>query len=439
VITVNVEGVDTALTFPDGTKDSVIQNTVNKVIAEFSSSESSPSEFSPLGAALRSGGEKFLDNILQLPNTLGTFIGESAGAIKTGDFSQFGEGGGSNNLPLPTANDVFALAQGTGENVASLAGFFRGEDNQPFKGTLERHAEANQNQQQQSDEAARQQPFASAFGALFGDATTIATGRIPVKGGLSKIKPSSLIPGKAAELISKVRMTPGLPRLLDRALKTKGSLKLSKAAGFTVEAGFEGAALAVLNSDDPLTTAAYAAGAQTVGTTFIELGKGITSGGVKNAGLKIGLASVAVGSLIQILKEAAPGGRDNLLESITTGYEKTMYSLLLGGLSALGGFGRIPKGSKFAEDLPILADMLTSLPRNMVLGTVREVLVAEDEGNSMPTIILDKLSKNPSSFSKEARDLIEKSLTQEDVSFVDTVNNLFPKPALNTNPALPDF
>lgn len=417
MITVNVAGVDKTLTFPDGTKREVIARTVTDILGRFETERPSV-----IGATSRAGAEKFINNILQLPNTLGTFIGESAAAIKMGDFSQFGKGEGRSNLPLPTATDIFAGADVVGERSASLANILRGADNPPLETLPEAFGKAKLRQQQLSDVTRASRPIASATGDLLGDAATIATGRLPIRAGLSKIKPPAL-PKKAIELVSKIRMTPGLPRLLDRVLKTKSVTSLGKAAGRATEAGFEGAALAILNSDDPLETAAFAAGAQGLGTTFLELSKGITSGGAKSAGLKIGLAAVAVGSLIQLVKEATPGGRDRVLESMETGFSKVMFSLLLGGLSGLGGFGRL-KGTKFAEDLPILSDMLTSLPRNVVLGTLREVLVAEDEGNNTPGIVLDALSNNPNAFDKDVTALIEKALTQEDVSFVDTVNGL---------------
>lgn len=240
-------------------------------------------------------------------------------------------------------------------------------------------------------------PFAIAAGGLAGDAATLATGRLPLAKGINKLE--SKLTAKAPELFfgSTKAMDPGVGRLATRVITSPAMKSVARGAGRSVEAGFEAATLDLLKGDDPLETAAYAAGGQMAGSFLLHAGKGLLSGGPLKAGAKLGLAAFSAGSIVQMLKSATPGGKDFILQSLETGYDKVTYGLVLGAVAGLAGGGRL-RGGKLAEDLPKLTDAIATIPRGAMISLIEGFVDAPEPQQQQMETILVKLAEDPEYF-----------------------------------------
>lgn len=230
---------------------------------------------------------------------------------------------GSRELPVPDVQDVRA-----GVDVLGGGG---GEGSIP-----ERFTQARQGVVAEETRMAEERPIASTVGGLVGEGALLATGRLPIARGAARRAPEA---AKASEALAT-----GTQRLIARQLERPAVKRLARGAGRSLEAGLEGTVLSMLQDQDPVETASYAAGGQAVGSLFLEGGKGLVSGGVLKAGAKITLAAGAVTGLVQLTKSLTPGGRDRILESIETGFDKVKFALVAGTLSGAAGLGRLQIG-----------------------------------------------------------------------------------------------
>jgi hypothetical protein len=346
----------------------------------------------PTVSGLQAAGEsaliKFIDDfILGLPQGAGEFLAQGAGAIEA--------------IGPKTLDEAI---QGQRENfpAAALAAIprVRVEDIVP-------------GQKERQELAEEQQPGAVRGGKIAGDIIGMLGLRAPFAKKLAARKPPPVpISGPA-----------GVPRLMDRAFKHPATQKLLRGAGRAGEAGFEGAVLGVLSEGDPVELAAFGAGAQMANSAILEAGKGLFSGGVLKSSGKIGVAAFSVGALIQMLKTVTPGGKNFILESLETGFEKMAAALILGAGSALAGGGRV-RASKFAEDLPFISDAITAIPRNGLLATIKEYGQVDELSRGDIEAVMLKIVQDPKFFDPSTNRQLDRAIRQEDISFVETIERL---------------
>lgn len=215
-------------------------------------------------------------------------------------------------------------------------------------------------------------------------------------------------------------LAPGVARQLNAVWNSKALKSLRRGAGRAAETGIEGAALAAVNSDNPLEMAAWGAGTQAAGSFLLSAGADVFKGNLAGAGLKIAAASVGIGSVLQTIKEAAPGGRDRLLESLETGFSKVMLAIAGGALSGVAGLGRL-RGGELEKNLPVIADAITSIPRGATLSLIRQ-MTSDDPRAPMAEAALDKLQSDPAAFSTDQLRELNRALN--DGKFVDAVTRL---------------
>jgi hypothetical protein len=203
---------------------------------------------------------------------------------------------------------------------------------------------------------------------------------------------------------------PGVKRLVQRVIDSKMVRSLARGAGRSLEAGFEAAALDLLKGDDPLETAAYAAGAQAGGSVFLTIGKGLVSGGPLRIGSKLALSAVSAGALIQLVKNTTPGGQDNLIDSVETGFEKVMLAVLFGAVAGAVGAGRL-RGTKLAEDLPKLTDVIATIPRATMISLLENYRDAGPDEQQTIELVIGKLSEDPEFFGKGSAMKLQSAIT----------------------------
>lgn len=287
-------------------------------------------------------------------------------------------------IPLPSGEQMVAGFQTATELPGAL---LRGESLQ--LGDRFDSALADQRR------SAQERPGATMVGGLLGEGATLATGRAPFARGIAQLE--SRVAGQRV-LDSVEGMAPTGKRTLARAWDSKAFQKLRRAAGRATETGVEGAALAAIQDGDALETGAWAAGAQLGGSAAVGAGQGLVSGGLKGAGLKIGTMAFAVGSLWQLGKSAAPGGNDFFMESLETGFDKTMLGLAGGATVGVLGAGRGRSG-KFAEEWPKFVDSLSAVPRGATLSAIRDLSSGDNSEAAAAT--MDRLRADPNFFGEK--------------------------------------
>lgn len=306
---------------------------------------------------------------------------------------------------IPDANTVFAGAQRLGEGAAALrTGNFN-----------EFRPDARAQQKALTENYREQNPLASGLGSAAGDAAALLAGRGPLVSALARPQIRSI-----PELTN---LPAGVMRTASRVLNSGGARSLAKAAGRSLETGLEGAALAILNEGDPVESAAYGAAAQMGGTAALGLSKSLLSGGVGSASLKLGAAAFAAGSAIQLFKSGTPGGENFLMQSLESGYDKVLLSLIVGATAGAAGAGRL-RGTLLAEELPRFADALSAIPRGMLLSKMNEYLASDDANKGTIERVVNQIAADPGYFSPEATAKLERAMTREGVSMLNTINSL---------------
>jgi hypothetical protein len=248
------------------------------------------------------------------------------------------------------------------------------------------------------EEAQRREahPVASGAGDIAGDVATLIAGRAPFAKLVRKAE-ERLLP-KAADMSfgSMNTIEPGIRRTIDRALKAELPRRLARGAGRSVETGLEAAILETVKGEnpDPLEAAAFAAGGQVTGSLFLEGGRGLLSGGPMKAGAKVALAAGSIAGMWQLVKSAAPGGRDRILESIEHGYDSVAFSVMLGAAASVAGAPRY-RDTKLAEELPRIIDGLASTPRGVTLSLLTDFANADQSEQQRFENVLNNLARDP--------------------------------------------
>lgn len=366
------------------------------------------------------------DNLLAIPSAAGEIVGkglagtaaavEGVGSVLTGGNFDFARRANDqltkfpasalNSIPRPTVNDL-------GAAVRSIPALLPGGQS-----PSERFQSEKLDFEAEDARIRESRPVASTVGDVGGDIMTLLTGRLPNARNINAIE--SKLANKTPDLFfGKVPTAPppGAARLLDDVINSPTMRKLARGAGRSVEAGFEALALDILNGDDPLETAAYAAGGQLAGSAALELGKGLFSGGPLKAGTKITIAALSAGSLIKLAQDVTPGGEDSFIGSMEAGYEKVAFAGIAGVLSTLAGSGRL-RGGRRAEDLPKLTDALAAVPRGAMISLLEDYVNASKPDQRKVDAVIQQLVEDPEHFGKDLPKL-EKALN--DGNFVPIV------------------
>lgn len=357
------------------------------------------------GAFRRRAGTTVANSVLAAPSATGDLIAGAAAGVGgiaaklRGEPAEFGRRYEEEQQQFP-ASAIRAIPR---PKVESIAAGIRSAPALLPGGETPGEAYARNREAIDAENAAMREahPVASMAGDIAGGAATIALGRTgaiksPVAwaswgDGLRRRAETGAQTAAAAI----ERAPPGVLKWADDVWNSKPVQALRRGAGRAGETGFEGAALAAMNSDDPLEMAAWGAGAQATGSMLRTGAHGLLSGGLGAAGMKVAAAAVAAGSITQLLKEALPGERERILESLETGYEKIGLAIVGGIVSTAAGFGRV--GGSLEKNLPVVADAITSLPRNSVLTMIRD-LTSDDPRAPAANALIERLQANPEAF-----------------------------------------
>lgn len=253
-------------------------------------------------------------------------------------------------------------------------------------------------------------PAAATVGQVAGDVATLATGRAPFArriGDLERTLASRLRP---------TNMDPGVRRAVNQALNSGAFKRLARGAGRSAETGLDAAALAALQGEDPSEAFGFGAGAQMVGS-------GVLSGFQETLSrvpgrtfpVKLAVSAAAGAALIQMFKTLTPGGRDRILESEESAFNKILFGIGAGALATAAGSGRIR-----SENFPKLTDALSASLRG---GAISSLLRTSQEDERVEPL-LRELANNPQSFNAEARRRIQRAIEREDVDLSRTIDSL---------------
>lgn len=382
-----------------------------------------PSNDSGLGqsseAFVRNASSRFLGNVANIPNVAssilkiaglqkaGEGLGQFAGMVSqiphigSRDIMQFQGADGrlsralEPTLPLPNANDFLAMGQRAGEGAAALTNL----DFSQFQ------PDARSQQQARTQELQESNPIASAFGTMTGDAATLLTGRMALRDRLNFTLP---------ELGSKP-IPAGFQAEVARLLNTPAMKTFFRGIGRTTEAGLEGATIALLNNDgaDPLASAGFAAGAQASGSILRTISSSPTS-------LAMTAASATVA--LQMAKELTPAGRDSLIESGEQAIQKMLIFGAMGLIAGVAGSGRATGPQ--AQNIPLIAESLRTMPRGMIQSFLSDLTKDEEEGTNYTERTVLALARNPQAFDEGQLATLERALTSANQSFREAVMDL---------------
>lgn len=310
---------------------------------------------------------------------------------------------GARVLPTPESEDFRAA----GDVLSQMPGAVSEGESPDILG---RFRQARELRGDETQRFAEERPGATLAGSVAGDAATLVAGRAPFARGATR---RGIVPQAARKPTT--QMEPGIRRALDRTFRSNPVKSLASRAGRSAETGLEASVLQLLNEGDPLEVAAYAAGGQAAGSLML----GLTT---TRKGL-IGLAATAAGyaTLIQMGKTSVPGGRNFILESGEAGIEKVKWGIMLGAMSGLAGAGRV-RGGRMAQDMPIIADSISAMPRGAAISLIRE-FVDRGEPETMETV-LQQVAEDPERYTPSQRRRIERALNSEKISFAETVDSL---------------
>lgn len=358
-------------------------------------------------AGARGFASKLLNNSFQMPNyiagivnrpsvqKLGDVLGQTAGAIRTGDFTQFRSPQAPmeafNAQPfqnLPTADDVYALAQRGGEAAAALTN--GGGQFTPMDTAL--NQQQNLSRQMQSEH-----PIASASGSALGTAAMLTGGRAPsiTAARNMRLAPNGKIPNARALV---PYQAPGIKRLFTDILRSKPIQNLGGFAARVGETGLEGAAVGVMESGDPVEMALWGAGSQAAGSTLLSVMPTTAKGALGFVGTVAGLTVLA-----RFGQEFSPG-ENNFWDALDVPFNKAKYLLIGGILSGMSGMGRVNSRS-IQDNLPVFAEALSQIPRGMYLSFINDYT----KDDTVKTV-MDQISVQPDYFGATAQRRIERTL-----------------------------
>jgi hypothetical protein len=284
-------------------------------------------------------------------------------------------------IPRPTA-------EGVDSAVRSIPSLFPGGE------TPSQAMDRNRTRFQREEFAMREaHPVAATAGDIGGDVASLFIGRR--SSGVNKLlqRVETRLSGKAG-----VNVAESLAEDINKRLTSPAMQRLARGGVRSLESGVEAAALDILKDPnaDPVETAALAAGGQIVGSGSLSLAKGLLSGGPSSAGLKLTVAAVGAMGLIQTFKSAVPGGRDRILESAESGFDKVMLTLGIGIGSAALGATRYGRGNTaLADQTRAMLDGLSTIHRGSTLSILSDWTEGDADDKAAIERTLTALASDP--------------------------------------------
>lgn len=242
----------------------------------------------------------------------------------------------------------------------------------------------------------REHPVAATVGDVGGDVLSLVIGRRSSGAKNLVQRVETRLAGKAS-----VGAAETLATDLGKVLKGPGMQRLARGGVRSLESGVEAAALDLLKDPnaDPIETAALAAGSQLVGSGALATAVGLVSGGKVQAGLKLSLAAIGTAGILQVLKSSTPGGRDRVLESVESGYDKVALALGLGVASAAIGATRYGRGNtNLAEQSRAFLDGIATVHRGTLLSVLTDWNDGDDKQRTAIENVLTGLAEDPTGF-----------------------------------------
>ena len=344
--------------------------------------EESGDIFTPTSPVATAATERFLDNILGLPemmnrvgNRAQTGINEQLAGILGPEAANFlvnpvAESEQELPFSLPSGRQsmagIDAVLKAMGGNFDIAGSFQEGMD---VRSALEEN-----------------NPGKFQFGSHLGDAASILALRAPA------VRASGTGDILAPRIISQ----------LEKVFKPELAGKLGRVFGRSTEAGLEATLLALRDDADPIEAAAFAAGTQATAQGVLKLAEvagaaDIAQGRLLKGGGKIMAAAFAFGGLLQFLESGTPWD-ETWVQSVEGGFDKILPMMVLGGTAAMTGAGRLSgnvplfKGKMAAE----VADAFTTLPRGTMLSLFNDL-----RSDSNTKSLVETMTRDPSSLTPE--------------------------------------
>lgn len=270
-------------------------------------------------------------------------------------------------------------------------------------------------------------PWATTGGSIGGDITSLIGARLPFVSG-----PSKEIPAIAETVVPQSeRMVPGMSRWMTRKAESLTGT-FTRPVGKILETGGETAALAILNENDPINSAALAAGGQASGSLALLM--------ARHPG-KTAIAALGGGFIAySAVQRAFPGGENRWGEALSHTLDKMWIAGLVGLTASMTGAGRyrgspFKSAQQFSEDLPRFADGVNVAFRAPA-ASVWVRAMKEDVNSRQPVIgpVLNSIMKNPDAFSEQELMTIGKSF--EDGSLKPTIDKMIKDEAFRTKVGL---
>lgn len=317
-------------------------------------------------------------------------------------------------VPYPSidADDVI----GAGRFALDKAGLMDGP------GTLSGNIQAQEDFRQLGQE---QNPMAAAAGGLGGDVASLVTLRTPFAKtrGQTALRSRLDIEAQAAAIprtVDEIMTNPSLKRAADQMFNNTSSMLFAKnRAGRVAEAGLEGYALGLMERQDPIELAGYAAMAQATGSAILGLQGFTMKGGFTPAMGRLAGSALAIGMGWQAIQGLTPIEDKSWIDSLGDGIDKVVLGI--GGALLVGaaGMGRASRPTDLVAALPRIADHMTAIPRAALISGISEL-----QDDSQAEAVVNKLISMPDYFGPSASRQLERAMSVEDVSISETIERL---------------
>ncbi len=262
-------------------------------------------------------------------------------------------------------------------------------------------------------------PVGANTGDVLSDVMTLYMGRAPV---VNTLRNRRMLEGPQVKVPKSSKMDPGVRRWTQE--RVEGFKDWFAESGIKIaEAGAEGSILAALQDEDPISNAAFGAGAQTMANVADAAWREVPDLGMKpgigRTTTKAAIVAAGMTALWQLVKSVTPGGRDRILESEEAAYNKVAGMMILGGLTSAAGFSRPTQ--RQLDDLNLIIDTWHSSRRGAVMSLFSEW--QNDDSGDMDRI-LNQLSQDPTYFNQTALRRINRAMENEDVRMKDVIDTL---------------
>lgn len=386
-----------------------VEEVLSKARARLNTAVAAPSrsEASFTEGAMQSTAEGLLGNLMGIPEVTAKGVmnaGQLARYRMGYEDSPYREGGllAPSGIDFPTGRE-------------SAAGIDTALGNVGLGGLLDVSKSYDENLARRN-QVQEQAPFGTFAGDVLADASTIATGRIPllkgrpgglfdesIKKGMDKL--SSLLGKKAGD------KTTGAAKFSQQIVDADLIRDISKGIGRAGETGLEGMALSVLQDGNPQDAFALSAGAQ-MGASLVNTGidemfefiPEATGGTIKPPKTfkgKVGAVAAyagLMGGIMSLVQNMTPLENDQFMAD-ESGYDKAVGLLFLG--ATLGLTGRRSKVDGAFSAFPQFADFAASVPRTAVTSFISDV--SKDE-TGLSEKAFKALQSAPDAFSESQLD-----------------------------------